>query len=54
MPPKEPLTIVNTDRIDGKQLVVAYSDNTTAVYETKQLTELTPILLVHEDDVPED
>jgi hypothetical protein len=54
MSPKEPLTIVNTDRIDGDQLVVVYSDNTTAVYNTEQLAELTPTVLVHEDDVPKD
>jgi hypothetical protein len=54
MPHKEPLTIVNTDRIDGDQLVVTYSDNTTAVYSTEQIAELTPTALVHEEEVPKE
>jgi hypothetical protein len=51
MPPKEPLTIVNTDRIGGDQLIVVYSNNTTAIYTAEQLIELTPAVLLHDDDV---
>jgi hypothetical protein len=42
MSPKEHLQIVNTDRIDGDEIVVGYSDATTAVYGVEQLAELKP------------
>ena len=42
MSPKKPLQIANIDRLDGDELVVGYSDATTAVYGVEQLAQLKP------------
>jgi hypothetical protein len=41
-PPDESLRIVHADIKDGTQLIVGYSDATTAVYSVNQLATLTP------------
>ncbi len=38
---KEPLKIVNIDRMDGDALIVTYSNDTTAIYTTEQIVALT-------------
>jgi hypothetical protein len=47
---KEPLKIVNIDRIDGDALIVTYSNDTTAIYTTEQIVALTPQDLRSEED----
>jgi hypothetical protein len=40
MSDKQPLRIVGIDRLDGDEVVVGYSDESTAVYGIEQLKEL--------------
>jgi hypothetical protein len=47
---KEPLKIVNIDRMDGYALIVTYSNDTTAIYTTEQIVALTPQDLRSEED----
>jgi hypothetical protein len=54
MSPKEAVTIVNTDQIDGDQLIVDFSDKTTAIYTSQQLAALTPKYVVHEDEAADE
>jgi hypothetical protein len=48
MSDKEPLVIVGVERVDGDEVLVAYSDGSTAVYGIEQLKELKPKKLVTE------
>jgi hypothetical protein len=51
MSPKEPLQIVGTDRADGDELIVEYSDQTTAVYSVDQIAVLKPMRKIDERDL---
>jgi hypothetical protein len=40
MSDKEPLKVVGVDRVDGAAIIVDFSDNTTGIYKTDQLTAI--------------
>ncbi len=42
MSDEKPLKIIGIDRLDNREVVVGYSDDTTAIYGIEQLVELTP------------
>jgi hypothetical protein len=49
MSDKEPLKVVGIDRVDGAAIIVDFSDNTTGIYTTDQLTAI-PNARVDSDD----
>jgi hypothetical protein len=50
MSTKEPKKIVNTDRTDNK-IIVSYSDESTAVFSSEQLEEITPTNVILPEQV---